>query len=294
MPGFLRGRRYVAVEGAPRFFNFYEARASAPSPIQPISPGSTIHRPGRAASSRISAAPAAPSARSSRASAWAKAASSRPFGSDQRERRRRGSECAGGPWGDDSRAPGIVAVHVLQGAPAGAGPASARKALRGEPDTAEDWVLLIEAVDPAALSAAASETSSAAPLLDAGARPNPVRGVYRLQFGLGRARRTRAERRPRREWPSRDRAIPPSPQPATGPVRRARVKEGVGLRDVAEVAGVSTATVSRAINNPELVSEELRMRVASVVAHLGWVPSGAARALATRRSRSTVGAPRQP
>jgi len=63
----------------------------------------------------------------------------------------------------------------------------------------------------------------------------------------------------------------------------------IGLRDVARVAGVSTATVSRAMNNPAAVSEELRDRIASVVRHLGWVPHGAARALATRRT-GTIGA----
>lgn len=61
-------------------------------------------------------------------------------------------------------------------------------------------------------------------------------------------------------------------------------RAAVGLRAVARAAGVSTATVSRAINNPELVSEELRTRVSAVIEHLGWVPDGAARALATRRS----------
>jgi LacI family transcriptional regulator len=58
----------------------------------------------------------------------------------------------------------------------------------------------------------------------------------------------------------------------------------VGLRDVAKAAGVSTATVSRAMNMPEVVSPELRERIATVVRDLGWVPSGAARALSTRRS----------
>ena len=67
------------------------------------------------------------------------------------------------------------------------------------------------------------------------------------------------------------------------PVRNVR------LRDVARVAGVSTATVSRAMNSPDVVSEELRARVASVVRHLGWVPDGAAKALATRRT-GTIGA----
>lgn len=66
----------------------------------------------------------------------------------------------------------------------------------------------------------------------------------------------------------------------------AKVSRAVGLRKVAEIAGVSTATVSRAMNNPELVSPELRERVASVVQHLGWIPHGAARALATHRSNS--------
>lgn len=63
----------------------------------------------------------------------------------------------------------------------------------------------------------------------------------------------------------------------------------VGLRQVASVAGVSTATVSRAINNPETVSPDLRARIEMVIRELGWVPSGAARALATRRTY-TVGA----
>jgi LacI family transcriptional regulator len=66
-------------------------------------------------------------------------------------------------------------------------------------------------------------------------------------------------------------------------------RRSVGLRDVARVAGVSTATVSRAMNTPDTVSEELRARIASVVRHLGWVPHGAARALATRRT-GTIGA----
>ena len=67
------------------------------------------------------------------------------------------------------------------------------------------------------------------------------------------------------------------------------LRRKIGLRDVAKVAGVSTATVSRAMNKPETVSEELRSRIAYVVRHLGWVPDGTARALATRRTL-TIGA----
>ena len=61
------------------------------------------------------------------------------------------------------------------------------------------------------------------------------------------------------------------------------------LSDVAQLAGVSAATASRAINSPEKVSATLRQKVAAAITQLDYVPHGAARALATRRSR-TIGA----
>ncbi|MGU7773779.1 LacI family DNA-binding transcriptional regulator [Burkholderia sp. MR1-5-21] len=63
----------------------------------------------------------------------------------------------------------------------------------------------------------------------------------------------------------------------------------VTLRDVAKFAGVSSATVSRMINRPEAVSDELRARITAAISHLGWVPHAAARALATQRT-GTIGA----
>lgn len=61
------------------------------------------------------------------------------------------------------------------------------------------------------------------------------------------------------------------------------------LADVAGAAGVSTATVSRVINRPDTVRLALRERVRAEIERLGYVADGAARALASRRSR-TVGA----
>ena len=58
------------------------------------------------------------------------------------------------------------------------------------------------------------------------------------------------------------------------------------LTDVARRAGVSTASVSRAINTPGLVRLEARQRIEAAIQELGYIPSGAARALATRQSRS--------
>lgn len=66
-------------------------------------------------------------------------------------------------------------------------------------------------------------------------------------------------------------------------------KQKTGIRTVARLSGVSTATVSRALNNPATVSEELRLRIQSVVEETGYVPHGLARALSSNRTR-TIGA----
>jgi LacI family transcriptional regulator len=58
---------------------------------------------------------------------------------------------------------------------------------------------------------------------------------------------------------------------------------------VAAAAGVSTATVSRTLNSPDTVSQRLRHQVSRAVEALGYVPHGAARALASQRTH-TVGA----
>ena len=59
----------------------------------------------------------------------------------------------------------------------------------------------------------------------------------------------------------------------------------VSLSNVAQHAGVSTATVSRVLNTPEKVSESTRLAVKKSIEKLGYIPDGAARALATRQSR---------
>ncbi|MEP7206921.1 MAG: LacI family DNA-binding transcriptional regulator [Casimicrobiaceae bacterium] len=56
-------------------------------------------------------------------------------------------------------------------------------------------------------------------------------------------------------------------------------------KDVARLAGVSTATVSRALNFPEQVDPETRERVRAAIDKLRYVPHGAARALRSHRSR---------
>ena len=57
------------------------------------------------------------------------------------------------------------------------------------------------------------------------------------------------------------------------------------LADVARRAGVSPVTVSRAIRQPEMVSEALRERINDAVASLNYIPNHLASALASTRTR---------
>ncbi|RWZ59301.1 LacI family transcriptional regulator [Labedella populi] len=59
----------------------------------------------------------------------------------------------------------------------------------------------------------------------------------------------------------------------------------VGVRDVARLAGVSTQTVSRVLNDYPGIRDETRQRVLDAVASLDYRINNAARALGTRRSR---------
>ncbi|WP_312414589.1 LacI family DNA-binding transcriptional regulator [Pseudescherichia sp.] len=67
----------------------------------------------------------------------------------------------------------------------------------------------------------------------------------------------------------------PRPQPPRAPT----------LDDVARVAGLSSMTVSRAINTPERVRPETVERVINAVKATGYIPNALAGGLATRRSK---------
>ncbi|MGN0351168.1 MAG: LacI family DNA-binding transcriptional regulator [Roseburia sp.] len=58
----------------------------------------------------------------------------------------------------------------------------------------------------------------------------------------------------------------------------------VSLKTIAEKCGVSTATVSKALNDQKDIGEETKNRVRKVAQELGYFPNAAARALKTNRS----------
>jgi DNA-binding LacI/PurR family transcriptional regulator len=72
----------------------------------------------------------------------------------------------------------------------------------------------------------------------------------------------------------------------TDPATSTRGGGRVGVRDVARLAGVSTQTVSRVLNNSASLREETRQRVLAAMVQLDYRPNNAARALGTATTRT--------
>src|SRR5258706_13853458 len=66
--------------------------------------------------------------------------------------------------------------------------------------------------------------------------------------------------------------------------KRGRGATTARMRDVAHRAGVSVMTVSRTLNDPDKVSEEMRRRVGAAVGELGYVHNRLARSPSSNRS----------
>ena len=60
------------------------------------------------------------------------------------------------------------------------------------------------------------------------------------------------------------------------------------IREVAKRAGVSTATVSRVLSRPDVVSPDTRVRVLKAVERLGYAPNSVAKHLRTLKSRKLL------
>lgn len=74
---------------------------------------------------------------------------------------------------------------------------------------------------------------------------------------------------------------PPVAAPATG----TRVR----IREIARIANVAVATVDRALNGRDRISEDTRTRILAIAESLGYRPNLAARALSVKRSPIRIG-----
>jgi hypothetical protein len=183
LPGFRRGRRYVAVEGTPKYFNFYEtdgvetltsesyiARLNAPTPWtrQVVAQfRDTIRTVCRVvASSGIGQG------------AWIEAVR---IASGTNERAL--DQGLDGSFVDRVTAfDGIVAAHFLKGQADRSRRDTTESALRGSPDRLVDWVVLIEGAEAESLRAIRNTKVWGESLGGAAVE----RGIYRLQYALSR------------------------------------------------------------------------------------------------------------
>lgn len=60
------------------------------------------------------------------------------------------------------------------------------------------------------------------------------------------------------------------------------------VKDIARIAGVSTATVSRALAAPEKVAEQTRLKVEQAAAQAGYSPNAMARSLRTNETKTVI------
>jgi len=188
LPGFRRGRRYAALDGHPKFFNFYEA-----------------NRLEDFFSDKYRVALNAPSAwtqrivphftETTRTVCRVVASWGQGEGAVVETLRLSGGDCpdillanlAETVLPDMAKQYGVVGAHLLHGQTGRSFQATTETRLRGCPDRSADIVLLVELTDAAFLpmlrcGGALSDEG----LHLAGARCGVCRGAYRLQFSLGK------------------------------------------------------------------------------------------------------------
>lgn len=184
LPGFLRGRRYVAVDGDPKYFNFYETTGAdaLASPVYQARLDAPTEWTRRVVAHFTDTwRTVCDVAVSTGTGGGAFIDALRLTSAVPPESFR---AAMGALAGRVAAAPGIVAAHLLEGRREASGAGSAEKKLRGGPDRVADWVLLIEAVDEEPLRALRAGAAADAALAAAGAALPVTRGLYRLQYGL--------------------------------------------------------------------------------------------------------------
>ena len=186
LTGFLRGRRYVAHEGHPKYFNFYETES--PQTLQSPEYRARLNAPTRWTQDVVK------EFRDTSRTICEVVAS---FGSGE------------GAWietiqisgvADQSsfshaavnnlmkellQQDGIVAVHLVRAIDEQGASATAESALRKQPDARCEWLLLVEAAEADFLKALRASRCSNDVLRKAASSSAKVeRGIYRLQYGL--------------------------------------------------------------------------------------------------------------
>jgi hypothetical protein len=185
IPGFIRGQRYVALDGAPKYFNFYETRdvgvltSSAyrdrlnnPTEWTRAIVGH-FRNTSRTITRRVASAGHGDGA-------FIETIKLKAGNNTPTFRRTFAEELL--PALCESR--GIVGAHLLEGVGEASRLASAEKAIRNEPDQIADWVVMIEAIEAEHLHVVRRGAASERAFAAHGIARGTDRGIYRLQFAL--------------------------------------------------------------------------------------------------------------
>ena len=187
LPGFLRGRRYVGLDGHPKYFNFYET-ASAETLESPAyrerlndpTPWTrrvvSEFRDTSRTICRVSASLGLGTG------AWVETIRLGPVKDPAGLRQRLAQTHLPAAMAAD----GVVAAHLLEGIEPGGPGGTVESALRGAPDRVAAWIILLEAVDAGPLQALREAAVSSAALRECGVHQEVERGIYRLQFSLSK------------------------------------------------------------------------------------------------------------
>jgi hypothetical protein len=189
VPGFLRGRRYVALDGHPQYFNFYET--GTVEDLTSCAYQAKLNAPSEW--TRRVVARFQDTSRTICDVAWS-------IGLGEGGYIEAITLDSAGLPGDlfqfalrdqlgsaRGAVPGLVGIHLLEGH-AGTGHAdTVEKQLRGTADKVAAWILLVEASSPEPLWRFRSSIGSDAMLVRCGAGTSILRGIYQLQFALTKA-----------------------------------------------------------------------------------------------------------
>jgi hypothetical protein len=188
LAGFLRGRRYVALEGHPKYFNFYETETSQ-----------TLQSPGYRARLNSPTKWTQDVVKEFRDTSRTVCEVIASFGLGEGawietiqiggvENRVLFSDTLMNSMKEIVQQDGIAAVHLVCAADGQTAAATAESALRKQPDARCEWLLLIEAAEPDFLKAMRSGACSDDRLRKAASTGAKIeRGIYRLQYSLTHA-----------------------------------------------------------------------------------------------------------
>lgn len=183
LPGFLRGRRYVAVDGRPKYFNFYEAET--PADFSSLAYRARLNAPTDWTKRVV--ADFTDTSRTVCEVAWSGGLGEGGWIETIVLETGLGSEDfkAGLSVLRDAaaRCPGIVGIHLLEGEGGVPQIDTAEKRLRGSPDRMAAWILLVEGCRPDPLLEFRAWDGSNDVLNGLGAFV-AARGSYQLQFAL--------------------------------------------------------------------------------------------------------------